>query len=245
MTYVIYRQNGDLIEITEIQKKPREIHVRNRRTRELRTLFRARRQDNIRRTRQICVRRVSAGIKAFGSPLLVTLTFGGDASNASYANDAFRVFQVRLRNKFPTAVSLFVPELSRRGRIHFHGLVFNLPMSLGDSRRGGRVYAHGEERTTRTLAKLWRKGFVDVRKTDGSGKLASYVSKYITKGGGETLFNAMRIVRVSGKFPKEVLEHGEEAEDLARPYATLEPIREWNGDNIFLGKITKRTYIKP
>ncbi len=244
MRYVIYRENGSLIEITELKRKPSEVRVRGVARRKARTLYEPRRQDNIRRARQTCVRRVSAGISAFGCPLLVTLTFRGDASDASFANDSLRSFQVRLRNKFPEARSLFVPELSPRGRIHFHGLLFNVPLSLGDTIGRGAAHKNGEERKSRTLAKLWREGYVDVKQTDGSGKLASYISKYITKGAGEIIFNAMRMVRVSGKFPKEILEHGEEAEKLARQYATLKPIREWSGDNIFLGKITKKTYIK-
>ena len=85
---------------------------------------------------KICLWRVSTALEKYGCPLLVTLTFQGDASDASYANDALRDFQVRLRSEFPEAQSLFVPELSPKGRIHFHGLVFNVPLSLGDTRQG-------------------------------------------------------------------------------------------------------------
>ncbi|MFA6446411.1 MAG: hypothetical protein WCW14_04165, partial [Candidatus Paceibacterota bacterium] len=106
MTYVIYRENGKLVEITEVQKTPSKVRVHRPRARELRTLFKPRRQDNIRRARQLCVRRVSACIEAYGNPLLATLTFRGDASDASFANDSLRDFQVRLRGKFPNAVSL-------------------------------------------------------------------------------------------------------------------------------------------
>jgi hypothetical protein len=120
-----------------------------------------------------------------------------------------------------------------------------VPLSLGDTGGRGLQRINGEERKTRILAKLWREGYVDVRQTNGSGKLASYIAKYITKGGGEVMFNAMRMIRVSGKFPKEIIERGDAAEKLALSYATLKPIREFSGDNIFLGKITKKTYIKP
>ena len=54
------------------------------------------------------------------------------------ANDSLRVFQVRLRAEYPLAQSFFIPELSPRGRIHFHGLLFNVPLSLGDTRQGKR-----------------------------------------------------------------------------------------------------------
>lgn len=237
---VIFKKYGPIVEITEIQKTPSKIRIHS--VRKKRVIFGKRRFDNIRRTKQICVRRVLSAVEEFGSPLFVTLTFAGDASDASFANDSLRVFQVRLRNKYPKAESLFIPELSRKGRIHFHGLIFNVPMSLGDTRNGRRYTPDGGERKTRTLAKLWGEGFVDAKKTDGNIRLAYYISKYITKGGGEVMFNAMRVLRVSRGIPQEIIVRGELAEELQRRYAVKKPIKEWEGDNPFMGKITKKTY---
>ena len=54
-------------------------------------------------------------LKTYGCPLLVTLTFAGDASDASYANDSFAAFQVRLRNKFPpSAIHLYSRTFPKR-----------------------------------------------------------------------------------------------------------------------------------
>lgn len=240
--HYIYKKYGIMVEITKIEKETLKgkvrVHLKRRRS----DIFGLRRPDNIRRTRQICVRRVFSALEEYGCPLLVTLTFAGDASDASYANDSLRTFQVRLRAKYPLAQSLFIPELSPRGRIHFHGLLFNVPLSLGDTRKGKRSISHGNERKTRTLAKLWGEGFVDATKTDGSGRLAYYISKYITKGGQQILFNAMRMLRISHGFPKEFVVRGEMAEELAKRYATRKPIKEWTRPNIFLGEITKKTY---
>jgi hypothetical protein len=240
---VLFRQNGKLVEITEYERKP-PIRVPDRSVpRKPRLIYGRRRKDNIFRTKQTCLRRVSSAIAAFGNPLLATLTFSGDASDASYANDALRRFQVRLRAKYPEARSLFIPELSPRGRIHFHGLLFNVPMSLGDTRVGrrGRI-PDGDERSTRTIGKLWGEGYVDVLKTDGSGRLASYVSKYITKHGGEVLFAAMRILRVSGKWPKEIKVRGKAAKRLVGMYADKKPYSVWEDKVDFLGHISKKTY---
>ncbi len=239
---IYYRKYGKTIEITEIEKEPPKVRVYTPRIRQ--DVYYPRRSDNIRRTRTICLWRVSAALEDFGCPLLVTLTFNGDASDAAYANDALRRFQVRLRAPYPEAQSLFVPELSPRGRIHFHGLLFNVPLSLGDTREGGRIISYGMERKTRVLAKLWGEGFVDARKTDGSPKLGYYISKYIFKGSGQTLFNAMRILRISHGFPKQIELKGWIAEELARRFALRKPIKEWEGENIFLGKISKKTYIQ-
>ena len=253
---VIYRKYGKVVDITEFEKAPRRkvrLHhsaspfkIPSHWIRRKVPLHGLRRSDNTRRTRQICVRRVSAALEEYGIPLLATLTFRGDASDASFANDSLRDFQVRLRVAYPEAQSIFVPELSPRGRIHFHGLLFNVPLHLGDTRVGRRRLRDGGERKTRVLAKLWREGYVDAIKTDGSRRLAyyisKYISKYITKGSKQVMFNAMRLLRISHGFPKETVVRGELAEHLQREYAKRKPIKEWEGKSIFLGKITRKTY---
>ncbi len=240
--YFVYKKYGEIVEITQIEKEiTRKVRVYFKRRRN--NIYPSRRPDNIRRTRQICVRRVLSALEEYGCPLLVTLTFAGDASDASYANDSLRAFQVRLRTQYSSAQSIFIPELSPRGRIHFHGLLFNVPMSLGDTRKGKRTFSYGDERKTRILAKLWGEGYVDATATNGSGRLAYYISKYITKGAGEILFNAMRMLRISHGFPKEEVVRGKMAEKLAKSYDKKKPIREWSKPNIFLGKITKKTYL--
>ena len=236
----VYTRYGDIVEITQVERKPRKVRLPA--PRERKDVHGARRPDNIRRTKQICVRRVHAAIEMFGCPLLVTLTFNGDASDAAYANDSMRYFQMRLRTAYPKAISLFIPELSPRGRIHFHGLLFNVPLSLGDTRKGGRLISTGEEREKRTLAGLWGEGFVDAVQTDGSGRLAQYISKYITKGAGEVMFNAMRLIRISHGFPHEVVLRGKVAEQLAKNYAMEKPLWEWEGEHKYAGKVTKKVY---
>jgi len=241
--HFIYRKYGKTVEITEVEKTPSSVRVFA--TRERRTVYGPRREDNIRRTKKICMWRVSAAIEELGTPLFVTLTFAGDASDAAYANDSLRRFQVRLRSKYPDAQSLFVPELSPRGRIHFHGLLFNVPLSLGDTRSGRRIVSHGQERTTRELANLWSEGYVDALQTDGSPRLAGYISKYITKGGNQVMFNAMRILRISHGFPKEIVIRGNFAKYLALRYSGKQPLKEKEWDNQFLGKIIRKTYEGP
>jgi hypothetical protein len=163
--------------------------------------------------------------------------------DAGHASRSLRSFQVRLQREFSEAQSLFVPELSPRGRIHFHGLIFNVPLCLGDTRQGRLVVSHGDERKTRILARLWREGYVDARKTDGSRKLAYYICKYITKGAGETLFNAMHLQRISQGFPREIIIRGKLAEELQHRYdAGQMPVSEWKGKNLFLGEMHRKIY---
>lgn len=237
---IIILKYGKTVQITQIEKEPSKVRVFA--SKERGGVFKARRPDNIRRTRQICVRRVSSAIEEYGCPLLLTLTFRGDAGDASFANDSIRRFQVRLRSKYPECQSIFVPELSPHGRIHFHGLLFGLPLYWGDSRKGGRVIRYGQERKTRYLASLWGEGFVDATTTDGSPRLAVYLSKYVTKACREPIFNAMRMLRISRGFPKEIRIDGQLGQWLADIYFQRTPDHEWEGDSFFLGKITKKWY---
>lgn len=237
---VIYRKYGNIVEITEIEQAPNKVRIYA--ARERRDIYGPRRSDNLRRTRQICVRRLLSAIEEFGKPLLFTLTFEGDASDAAYASDMLRRFQVRLLRFFPAAESLFIPELSPRGRIHFHGLVFNVPMYFGDTRQGGRTVAYGTERSARVFAGLWASGFVDVVQTDGSDRLAYYLAKYVTKAAGEVMFNAMHLLRISQGFPREIIVRGGMAEVLQQRFLARETFDEWEGDSLFLGHITKKRY---
>ncbi len=238
--HIIFRKYGNVVEITEIEKVPSKTRVRH--TREKRTVYGARRYDNLKRTKTICVRRVSAALAEYGCPLLVTLTFKGDASDAAYASNSLRGFQVRLRDKYPECQSLFIPELSPTGRIHFHGLLFNVPLHLGDIKNGRRIISYGTERETRTLARLWGQGFVDAVKTDGSRRLATYISKYITKGAGQVMFNGMRLLRISHGFPECFELSGVFAAQMSQRYARRKPDQVWEGQSAFVGKITKRTF---
>ena len=54
----------------------------------------------------------------------------------------------------------------------------------------------------------------------------------------------MRMLRISHGFPKETVVR-RICKFMAEKYAREQkPIKEWEGNNIFLGKIEKKTYIK-
>jgi len=233
---------GNITEITTVEKKTRKRSFFLR-TRKRSAIIPVRRPDNLRRTKQLCMRRVSCALADLGVPLFVTLTFKGSASNVWYASRALSAFQRRLRAKYPLVHSVFVPELSPRGRLHFHGLLFGVPLHFGDVKVGRRVISYGTERRDRTLAKLWREGHLDALQTDGSYRLAGYISKYITKGAEHPLFAGIRIMRVSQGFPREIVVRDEYfTEKILPKFTNRKPVSYWEHDSIFLGKITKTRY---
>jgi len=243
----VFRQYGTIVDIFSYEKQPHPQSNKKRAVNVLapyegRPCYRPRRYDSVLRAKKICLRRVSCALAKFGRPLFLTLTFSGSASDVGLASQALASFQRRLRVEYPDAVSLFVPELSPRGRIHFHGLVFNLPLAWGDKRVRGRVVSIGLERKNRTLAKLWGVGFVDCRQTDGSPKLASYVSKYLGKSAENPLFNRIRLVRVSRGFPREIIIYGPLADFLVEKYKKVKETHFWHGENSWLGQMERRIF---
>lgn len=234
---------GNYVEITEIEKTPKKVRVSAPRKKS--NVHREPRFDSLRRTKGICMRRLLSALKEFGSPLMLTLTFEGSASDLAFATQALSKFQRRLRIKYPLAQSLFIPELSPRYRIHFHGLLFNVPQELGDKRVGRRTVERGLERSTRELATLWGAGFVDCQQTDGNERLAYYIAKYITKSVGGAFFAPVRLVRVSNGFPKEIVVRDDYiGSKVIQELGNRMPVSDWTGYNDFLGKIRKRRYTR-
>lgn len=241
--YTILKRYGKILEVTQFEKKSQKVRLHSSYQRN--DVHGKRRIDSLRRSRQICVRRVLSAIEDFGTPMFATLTFEGDASDAYYASEVLSRFQRRLLSKYPQSCSLFIPELSPKGRIHFHGLLFGLPIEWGNIRKGGRVISWGSESSTRNLANLWAEGFVDLTQTDGSTKLAYYTAKYITKDGGETLFNGMRLLRFSRNFPKEiVIKDKLICDKVVDGLKDKLPFQEWQGFTHFCGNISKLKYLR-
>ncbi len=246
MQYLV-RKYGDYLDITTYEKKvnPKKICLLRKKRPDV---VGARRVDSLKRTKSICLRRVLSAIKENGSPLLFTLTFSGSASDAYYANESLSRFQRWLHIKFPGSSSIFIPELSPRGRIHFHGLLFGVSPDWGTIYKGRgksrRIVFVGRERRERFFAEGWGEGYVDVVQTDGSPKLGFYISKYVFKAGEEVMFNAMRLLRFSRNFAREIVIRdsylAEHLLETAPKTRTL--VSEFSVNSVFLGKITKLLY---
>jgi len=191
---------------------------------------------------QTCLRAVSCGIEEFGVPLFCTLTFAGSADDIVKAGKALSRFQLWLRSFNGGAESVFVPEISPRGRIHYHGLIFGLPLSWGDKRGGKKLFSRGWERKTRVFAYHWGEGFVDLRQTDGSPRLGSYLAKYILKHADNPLFAGVRLVRLSRGMPKHWEARGEAAFLASENLVRKLPSRQFSALTPYLGYLQKLWY---
>jgi len=130
-----------------------------------------RRKANVRNSVLAFKRLVLANLGRNSKPLFVSLTYAGLTSEIQQGREDFKSFVKNLTNRFGTQIRyICVPEWQKRGSIHFHALFWGLPTSLVRT-----------ERRTRLVASLWGQGFVDLRETDGHAKIASYLSKYMSK----------------------------------------------------------------
>jgi len=218
MTYRKMIISGDLHEIIEYEKIPNSKHLSHAsdisRGRALLPV-RHRRPDNVRAQKRALMRRVRAKIAISGAPLFISVTFsdaikgfGESALGEGFLHD----FVVWLRKTGYDVSYVAVPEFqdkNKRGTLHYHALVWGLPMSLGDVRKGRKVLSYGYERIFRFVSACWGQGFADVVRTDGSTKLAHYLSKYFTKAWLDRRFDGHRVVYYSIGFPLPVTVHNE------------------------------------
>jgi len=160
-------QSGDLVEKYEYEYAPAtHKHRRGDKTKYPRRHIR--RSDTLSRLRRHFYRTVRANIFR-AAPDLLTLTMR-DVREISAAYRYLTLFVQKLRRRHgDNFFYIAVPEFQKRGAVHFHILIW-----------GFNQYVESE-RKTRYLATLWGHGYVDFIQTDGSPKLAGYLSKYMGK----------------------------------------------------------------
>lgn len=149
-----------------------------------------RRRDNIYRSKRAFQRLVRSNLSR-GTPALLTLTMR-EVVDLRTAYRSYTKFGQRYRYAFGSDIAwIGVPEFQKRGAVHFHVLVWGLSDETIET-----------ERSTRKIASLWREGFVDIIKTDGNAKLATYLSKYMSKAmqdkrllGARAYFSSRNVLR--------------------------------------------------
>jgi len=169
-------QSGTQIEVWNYEKEPIPI---TRRRKKRRYSYGRRYTRNVHRARSSFFRLVRANVSPESRPALLTLTMR-EIVSIGEGWKAFTYFANRLRKARPEIAFVAVPEFQKRGAVHFHCLIW-----------GFYDEEIARERDTRRIAELWGHGFIDIRATDGSPKLATYIAKY--------MFKAMWDERLLGK----------------------------------------------
>lgn len=107
----------------------------------------------------------------------ITLTFKEDRYNYELLTKKLSKWINNVRTNYaPGMKYIFVPELHKDGALHFHGIVSNIGnLPLVDSghtdKNGNPIYN----------IDCYKMGFTTATKVTDSGRVASYMTKYITK----------------------------------------------------------------
>jgi len=144
----------------------------------------------------------------------VTLTFSYELTHKT-ATGHVREFMDRIKENQPeTSISyISVPEFTKKDRIHFHLLIYNLSTRLaGDPisvrkynkrREEWEVVATTTERFTRNLQRMFQRGFVDISPaTFNSTGIAGYMAKYMAKALGDKKNESIRGFTTSRNIAK-------------------------------------------
>jgi hypothetical protein len=168
----------------------------------------------------------------------VTLTFQHDIPYKTanrYVKEFFRRIQT---HKSEISISyISVSELTKKGRFHFHLLVYNLPPETAVS-----------ERETRNFQRLFRRGFVDISlasytSTGIAGYMAKYMAKSITSLSNETT-RGYTSSRNIGKFTSAGSNQLSEYSSLIIPSEDIEEIHKTTYNVPYLGTCRYTKIIK-
>jgi len=194
MGYTRIVQYGNITELYEYEKnkpdyRPRYISsLDKKRQKQARLRKKAlglttRSTRSIKRSRTSFFRFCHANNVAAKTVSFLTLTFSHDVTYKQALKSQSDFFQ-RLKKNIPSIPlsHISVPEKTKKGRFHFHILIYNLPPEIQES-----------ERSTRNIQRCFNRGYVDLRpSTYTSEGIAGYMAKYMAKALSNPLFETTR-----------------------------------------------------
>lgn len=116
--------------------------------------------------------------------LFWTLTLNDNkvnAKNYTYSRQRLQAWLKYQREKYGKFDFLFIPELHKSGRIHFHGVTGGLSPPLVEARYPKNKRLIKKNGLQIYNAENWQNGFSTVSKIQHKEKSANYITKYITK----------------------------------------------------------------
>lgn len=178
---------GDTLELYEYEKPPRGGRGKKKRARNSDDMphisdvgntvqqqveqKKVRLPENARRAILGFKRLVGANMGGTDNAVFATFTYAENMQDLKGARKDFNAFAQSLRVEFGDAIRyVVVAEFQERGAVHFHAILWGLP-----------IEAIANERSTRLVATLWGKGFVDIRLVKSPQGIAVYLSKYLMK----------------------------------------------------------------
>lgn len=151
----------------------------------------------------------------------ITLTFDRQKTDASDYDEVVKKLtqylnNFRKRGKCPNLKYLIVPELHKDGKnYHFHGLLSNC------DRLHFAYSGHNDRKSGKPIFNIrdWTLGYTTATRVEDSGKVSSYITKYITKATVNYLKNKKRYYASQNIRVVEPEYYIEDEEDFQKLYA--------------------------
>jgi len=182
-------------------------------------------------------RLVGANLYGSAHPVLASFTYAKLEGDIRRGRKDFNAFAKRLYHVYGEAIRyIAVAEYQKRGAVHFHALVWGFAEGVVE-----------RERSTRMVASLWGKGFVDLVPTDGNERLAGYLAKYMGKAFTDPRLYGRKAYIAS----RNVLRPTTDKDTLLAPYfhgkhgvdlSTYTKIDEKSYDTMWLGRAIYKRY---
>lgn len=161
----------------------------------------------------------------------LTLTFAENVTDIKWANREFAKFVQRLNYYLDPAGNykikyLTVVEFQKRGAVHYHTMIFNMP------------YVPVKE-----LHGLWMHGFVKVNKIDDVSNVGAYVCKYMTKcQNDERLAGQKMYFKSTGLLQPEIVTNPQIVQLYKEQFDEDKKTFETEFEAPFIGKIQYAQY---
>lgn len=180
-------QSGDIVEIYEYSEgyikgyTLTENEINNRTSSESNTGDTDSRERALKRAKTNLRRLINSNIGQYGKEFtakFLTLTFKDNVQDIKKANYEFKKFIKRLNYKLygtkkANLKYTTVIEFQKRGAIHYHTIVYNMP------------YLKANE-----ISNIWENGFIKINKIDDVDNVGAYVGEYLgqaEKGQGKNI----------------------------------------------------------
>jgi len=194
-----------------------------------------RRGDNLTVARHKVRRLINANKDQYGEQTkFVTYTFAENVKSLKQAHKAWGLYCKKANYRWGKLRYLAVVEFQKRGAVHYHVLYFNLPYI---------------KNAKQVIAKLWGKGFVNVKTIREVRNIGAYVCKYIQKDMMDSRLRGRKAYFCSRGLlkPREIRDPERIAEFLGSGIIEIEAEQEYESACYGVikyqqGLITQQTY---
>jgi len=237
-------QSGDIIEIYEYSDGYIKGYTLSENEIEKRKGFKSNtdtdsRERSLRRAKANLRRLINANVGQYGREFtakFLTLTFRENVQNIKQANYEFSKFIKRLNYRLygTKKVNLkytTVIEFQKRGAIHYHTIIYNMPYLKADE-----------------LSNIWGNGFIKINNIDNIDNVGAYVGEYLGKAeqgkdieddrlrGKKTYFSSRGLFKPLEITDKKIVEQ------VADALLDRKPTYLATYENEYLGIVTYKQY---